>query len=66
MNKKLIYTLISMSKVPFKVPKWHFEIFYNKYIKDIWVRYKNKNPYAKDIEFESIMDEIIRLIEMVM
>ena len=55
-----------MSKVPFKVPIWHFEIFYNKYIKDRWVRYKNKNPYAKDIEFESIMDEIIRLIEMVM
>ena len=41
-------------------------IYNNKYIKDRWVRYKNKNPYAKDIEFESIMDEIIRLIEMVM
>jgi len=41
-------------------------IYNNKYIKDRWIRYKNKNPYAKDIEFESIMDEIIRLIEMVM
>ncbi len=55
-----------MSKVPFKVQKWHFEIFYNKYNKDRWIRYKNKNPYAKDIEFESIMEELIRLIEMVM
>ena len=41
-------------------------IYNNKYIKDRWTRYKNKNPYAKDIEFESIMDEMIRLIEMVM
>ena len=38
----------------------------NKYIKDRWIRYRSNNPYAKDIEFESIMDEIIKLIEMVM
>ena len=38
----------------------------NDEIKSRWNRYQKKNPYAKDISFESIVSEIKRLIEIVL
>jgi abortive infection protein abiGII len=34
--------------------------------KSRWKRYQKKSPYAKDIGFENVIDEIKRLIEMVL
>ena len=38
----------------------------NDEIKSRWKRYQKKSPYAKDIGFENVIDEIKRLIEMVL
>ena len=35
-------------------------------INERWIRYKKKNPYAKEIEFSEIIDSLNTLIEMVM
>ena len=42
------------------------QIYNNVEIQDRWSRYQKKNPYAKDISFESIVSEIKRLIEIVL
>ena len=38
----------------------------NDEIKSRWKRYQKKSPYAKDIGFENVIDEIKRLIEIVL
>ena len=38
----------------------------NDEINSRWKRYQKKSPYAKDIGFENVIDEIKRLIEMVL
>ena len=38
----------------------------NDEIKSRWNRYQKKNPYAKDISFESVIIEIKRLVELVL
>ena len=43
-----------------------YQINNNDEIKSRWNRYQKKNPYAKDIGFENVIDEIKRLIEMVL
>lgn len=43
-----------------------YQINNNDEIKSRWKRYQKKSPYAKDIGFENVIDEIKRLIEMVL
>lgn len=43
-----------------------YQINNNDEIKSRWNRYQKKTPYAKDISFENVIDEIKRLIEMVL
>ena len=42
------------------------QIYNNIEIQNRWSRYQKKNPYAKNISFESIVSEIKRLIEIVL
>ena len=42
------------------------QIYNNDEIKSRWNRYQKKNPYAKEIGFESVINEIKRLIEVVL
>ena len=42
------------------------QIYNNVEIQNRWSRYQKKNPYAKNISFESIVSEIKRLIEIVL
>ena len=41
------------------------QIYNNDEIKSRWNRYQKKNPYAKDVGFESVINEIKRLIELI-
>ena len=43
-----------------------YQINNNDEIKSRWNRYQKKNPYAKDISFESVIIEIKRLVELVL
>lgn len=43
-----------------------YQINNNDEIKSRWNRYQMKNPYAKDIGFESVIIEIKRLVELVL